>query len=689
MRIITYFAFTLLSVLIQFCVMDYIQGKTQLDSKHIDPDVSTPNKQTKEKLQYIPDKPHALYYRTAEPYNVLPKKIIFYNDSIPDFTFTTTDNLNTILDVFYDENSSIYNISTTETFFTSTESEIVTELTIFEIKNQTTNKPNDYAKESSNKNCLCNFLYKVCDVNCCCDGDCSEEEKQLFNCSKVVPQNGPNSKSCSLYLFHNYFGKFIDNLFCVVQTNLPEKRKVAQYKPQLQEVGQYFKWISINIPNISRDFQRKPYAKGDYLWILKNGDIFHLDLPYANINNFCTNRKPIRFLNNEKIKCNVKLSDIEMFNVKRISEVTSIISVLNSTMNSTILNCSTLHCANWTVLACNEQSCSLYDEHVHEPKCVENFCTNLVLELDYIFNYYDSKITNSTLKFYVQNMSIVLPFFTQIVNVKFVMSNRSLDNVTRLSGTPGYVDGRPLLVSYAEGNRTDDFYDDPIEAKAFKSFSLPGNVQGKCVYNNKTDNQIVFGYNKRLKCRHEHKYFIDVTDAKSCRYIQNNLTKALNLVGKIFVSPLGNPESLKDEDWINLNTNTIDSSIVYGEYDKKTKKLQCYNLATRFFFQFTCITINEERSNRIIYASIEVTRKNISFIEDSVSTLVTLDVSFIDVTKPAAFEYAHGPRLNIHLPENFFYPYRSKASSLHCVNISIDLLFYLCFLCFTNKITFH
>ncbi|XP_045487747.1 uncharacterized protein LOC110999839 isoform X3 [Pieris rapae] len=195
MQPITYLVFTLVSILIQFCVMDFINDTIEEKNK---------NKMLRRNLQAmarIVEKPHGLFYQTLS------------NTSID----MTTETSSTILDWVYDEN-----ISTTEenlfTDMTTSDYENVTEVTLFN-KNITT-KPN--LRKKSEGRCGCNILYKTCDINCCCDTDCSDTERMLFskNCKETYLKQLIHPCSSGQMKQTN----FLENLFCISKTNLPDKR---------------------------------------------------------------------------------------------------------------------------------------------------------------------------------------------------------------------------------------------------------------------------------------------------------------------------------------------------------------------------------------------------------------------------------------------------------------------------------
>lgn len=64
MKVITYLGFTLLSILIQFSVMDFIQERLQPDEKPLISNITSNRKLFRDILQEYSKKPHALYYRT-------------------------------------------------------------------------------------------------------------------------------------------------------------------------------------------------------------------------------------------------------------------------------------------------------------------------------------------------------------------------------------------------------------------------------------------------------------------------------------------------------------------------------------------------------------------------------------------------------------------------------------------------
>lgn len=325
-----------------------------------------------------------------------------------------------------------------------------------------------------------------------------------------------------------------------------------------------------------------------------------------------------------------------------------------------------------------------YDKQRHDPFCSENTCTHLALRVDYVFYYFESIIINATIKLFTQNVSLNVPFMTQEINIKFFIANKSNDKIIKFSGNPGYLVGHPVIVSYTKSNHTDNFFNNTLNAKKYLSYSE--NRNGVCLLFNNTNNFVLFGYNKRLKCRYFHEGDTLLRNATDCcKSIQNNISRLMGLNNSIMVSPLGNPSDLNDEHWIRLKIDEIDG-LLYGKLNAQSTKLYCHNIITRIAIIFTHADVSEvvsNKKNKVISAKAEVTMQNISLSVDDLSTVVTFDIIFIDETKPRVYEYAGSPQLNIHLPKDFFFPFPSNECSV--CQCSMCATLYICFVAILCK----
>lgn len=164
MRVVTYLGFTMLSLFIQFSVIDFIQSIVQLEDKLIDNTNVSQKRQLRDVLKDLNYKPHALYYRTQ--INKLAKDNvpakIYDNTSLPEL-LTSTESTNLVFEILYDDSTSATEEEdtsiTTESVYTSTEFDNVTEITFF--ANTNTTKPSVKPKKMGNKDCRCNLLVRI------------------------------------------------------------------------------------------------------------------------------------------------------------------------------------------------------------------------------------------------------------------------------------------------------------------------------------------------------------------------------------------------------------------------------------------------------------------------------------------------------------------------------------------------
>ncbi|XP_045771302.1 tectonic-1-like [Maniola jurtina] len=672
MKPITYLCFTLLSLAIQFCLMDFINGKVGIDTA-IDSN-STIAKNLSNMFRNIKQTPHALYYRTEKAkFQIINKSTIKYNNgSITEAPLSSTTELaSTVFDLLYDESVSVTDDeseSATETFST-TELDNVTEISFFD-KKSSPDKPSEIPKKISTNECYCNLLYKICDINCCCDNDCSDLEKSLSkDCEEIGKEkcelrNKEFLSMCSSQFVCNkeLQSDIFGYLFCIGKVNLPEKRKTNENNMlHTLDIDNRLQWHITKKKRKNIKFSKAVYIIGQPLWLLTNNSVEALEVPITVTNDYCNGEKAVKYLTNEYIKCYVRLKDLHMLDIIKRSERTKIASAKESTINSPKMNCTTLHCTNWTLLVCDEHKCTEYIHELHEPSCTDSYCNNIGVKIEYEFYCNVSLIIKAIVKFHIRTISMALEFVTQEVTVNFFMGNNSIDKIVKFSGNPGYIRGLPIIVSLFESNHTENFYNNSLGRS---NLVLPYNKGGGCVVTNLTHNILKFGHNKRISCRAHFAHNLTIHNGTDgCLNIQAKIDELYGLSPNIFISPYGNPQDISDEKWISLQK--FDKSNIYGEYHSKDSKLLCYNLITRiaFIIAFADMGDVKKEENKILSAKVDCDTKNITFSIEDLSTVLTIDTIYIDARKPNVHEYIGAPHLNFHLPKDLFYPLASSKST--------------------------
>ncbi|XP_047544245.1 tectonic, partial [Vanessa atalanta] len=678
MKPITYLCFTLMSILIQFCLMDFINERIQTGDTFID-HKKTVTGNLSFVLKNIKEKPHALYYRDESQrlhknINETEKKK-YSNSSIQISTFTTsTDFTSTFFDLLYDENVSMAADTTlaTETYFNESEYDNVTDITFFDIK--TTPKPTETPKKNVNENnCACNLLFNKCDINCCCDSECTITELNLFKNCKRENENqcfNYNRKLQYFCFFQDTCNRDTSNVFdhflCIDKVNLPYKRKTYN-KHENIDVNKYLKWHTSPEYVPLYKFTKNIYVYSQPVWLFKNETLYIISLPITVSNSYCSGKKPIKFLTNEYIKCYVKIKDLHFLYALQLSTESNVISPTEMTTNSTVLNCSTFHCINWTVLVCNDNDCITYNKSLHEPSCSESHCDNIGVKVEYIIYCNDSVITRAILKLYIKQVSMDIGFISQEVKVNFYMGNDSIDDIVPYSGNPGYLKKLPIIVSYCGSNHTKHFYN-RTHGNSY-NLLLPYNQNGQCIITNITHNIVNFGVNTRLKCRIKLTKLNAIYKTDGCLKIQTEILDLLRLNRDIFISPYGNPNNLSDSKWLRLER--FNKSNIYGEYSSKKIQLQCYNLMTRFAYIFTYADIGVSKEEiKILRAIVKGTTKNITFNVNDLSTVITVDTNFLDANTRSYV----GASSSFDFSKNLFFPFHNGSSDFK----RHTLFLYLC-----------
>ena len=258
-----------------------------------------------------------------------------------------------------------------------------------------------------------------------------------------------------------------------------------------------------------------------------------------------------------------------------------------------------------------------------------------------------SLIAEANIKIHVKQVPTAYKFVWQEIFVNFYMGNDSENGMVKYSGNLGYLKGYPVIASFVENNHTKYFYNRTCARRSY--LSLPINENGYCLYTNITHNVYKFGQNEQMKCRLSlTQKYVTHNKTDGCIKIQEKIIEYLEFNKPIFISPMGNPNDFKDDDWLTLKK--FNKTNIYGQYLSKESKFVCHNIITWFSFIVVFADVSEDYTQqyKILSASVEGAVRNVSFSVQSLSTVVTLDTRFIDASLP-------------HLSHNLFFPLKSRA----------------------------
>lgn len=104
--------------------------------------------------------------------------------------------------------------------------------------------------------CPCDLMVNLCDINCCCDNDCSNDMLSVFVCDE---------KHWSIYDFEFDVGlsscDIKDELLCVVGKDVVTSK--AQFDITLLNERDKYKWPKMFTTDWSNDESRESYKSGD------------------------------------------------------------------------------------------------------------------------------------------------------------------------------------------------------------------------------------------------------------------------------------------------------------------------------------------------------------------------------------------------------------------------------------------
>ncbi|KAF2883491.1 hypothetical protein ILUMI_22664 [Ignelater luminosus] len=133
--------------------------------------------------------------------------------------------------------------------------------------------------------CTCDLQRRFCDINCCCDKDCSYENKKVFRSCKRELNFHRDTSFCQYmdYIYLNntpYKWEVNQNgLFCIAKTNLPPQYTLQRKQPitSLDEAKQQkenkFSW-----PDTERQYDinfnsNQSFIYGTDIWMINNNSL--------------------------------------------------------------------------------------------------------------------------------------------------------------------------------------------------------------------------------------------------------------------------------------------------------------------------------------------------------------------------------------------------------------------------------
>ncbi|TRZ18321.1 hypothetical protein HGM15179_008746 [Zosterops borbonicus] len=410
--------------------------------------------------------------------------------------------------------------------------------------------------------CVCDLLVAQCDVNCCCDRDCSAEDFSLFTTCSVPVVTGDSqlcSQKAAVYSLDveanppERIFKLIDqvnpSIFCIHATNYeqalslksPEIPTPENFDQLLDKFGGATFSAEPDSWNLDTDAENPPDAnetsRYEFGVPVQTEDAF-LRLPSPVVSSWCSDANPAGFLVNQATKC------IRSVSVEKCDSIQALSMLFY--INSSILAVKSVFQVNISVQSIVVQSLNgmrtllSSTDVLRLPKVLDGLCINAVLGVNYHITHTDTgEITEAAAAFVLGAISKETLSIEQSFEISFTQENTE---PVPLSGNPGYVVGLPVRAGFQPQGY-------PFPAAFLNKHSqltiLHSTSTQDCLAAQGARAPVLFGYNMISGCK------LRITAATECQPLAQTLLDVLK--GQSFpeyVASFGNSQAQDVLDWV-------------------------------------------------------------------------------------------------------------------------------------------
>ncbi|XP_045698386.1 tectonic-1 isoform X2 [Phyllostomus hastatus] len=409
--------------------------------------------------------------------------------------------------------------------------------------------------------CGCDLSPAQCDVNCCCDPDCSPMDFSVFSGCSIPVVTGDSqfcSQKAAMYSLNftanppQRVFKIVDQInpsvFCIHITNY--KPALSFINPEVPDENSFDKLMktsdgfSLNAEadvSFTDESDAPNTPKYEYGVVLRTSDSF-LRFPSPLTSSLCTDNNPAAFLVNQAVKCTrrIHLEQCEDTDALGMAYYSSpqILRVPNSqtkvpiTVRSVILQ------------SLNNTLTRLDGADVWTQALVDTgaatICTHVVLEVKYILTYTDAgEIAKADLSLLLGTVSDAAIPLQQKFEIRFIQQNTK---PVPLSGNPGYIVGLPLVAGFQPRKGSGIVQ---TVNRYGQLTTLRSTAEQDCLAVEGVRAPVLFGYNVQSGCK------LRLTRAVPCPLVVEKVTRLLKGQGfPDYVAPFGNSPAQDVLDWV-------------------------------------------------------------------------------------------------------------------------------------------
>ncbi|XP_074915940.1 tectonic-1 [Chelonoidis abingdonii] len=510
--------------------------------------------------------------------------------------------------------------------------------------------------------CVCDLLVAQCDVNCCCDPDCSAADFSLFTTCSVHIVTGDSqlcSQEAAIYSIDvaahppERIFKLVDqnnpSIFCIHATNykqalsfIPPEMPTSQNFDSLlkQFEGVTFSAESDVFLNTESDAQNSSdaneTARYEYGVPVQMADAF-LRLPAPLVSSQCSDANPAGFLVNQAVKCSRMINVGNCNTTQALSMLfyanSSILAVPKSSqMVNITVQTITIQSLSGTRTLLNSSDVLLLPKYLDDQVCI-----NVVLRVSYSIMYTDAgEITAAAVSFVLGTINNTRLPIQQSFEITFTQLNTK---PVPLSGNPGYVIGLPLRAGFR-----------PPGSGVIQSTNTYGQLtilqsssNQDCLAIEGVRTPVLFGYNMISGCK------LRITASTECQLLANiilNVLKGQNFPE--YVASFGNSQAQDVLDWVpitHIQSSEQGLCQIPVSFEIEVKWSKYGSLVNP---QAKIVNVSATVITTILAQTNFGSEKTIQ---------IGSSVTFIDVSIPAEPGYKAQPTIDAKLPFDFFFPF--------------------------------
>ncbi|KAM9850143.1 tectonic-1 [Aulostomus maculatus] len=514
--------------------------------------------------------------------------------------------------------------------------------------------------------CPCEKHKDPCDINCCCDRECSEEMALFTGC--LVPTLSGNKQLCSYDVASYSLRSTIDgysevmssvrretnkDILCIKSQNCVDgfshRLPVLPTGRNFESLFKQFTSFTFNPDNSGQlSIEKLQDSSGyQYLDVImtagKSGERGFFWLPAAGVTAHCVDSNPAAFLKKQNSRCSRCLvldRDCGSLPGLSMETYTNIQLFTGKNTNSSVVPVVVASIVLQSLDGTQHELNLSGEENINPELIHPTVCANVVLKVFYVMKYNPAgQIVNAT-------VSLVLGFVREVplpleqeFDITFVQEVIQ-EAVVHYSGNPGYVVGQPVL----SGQTTATGIERSINPRDTLSLLHTAEDQD-CMLGPQRRSPVLFGLNALSGC------ILRLEDAANCSLVSQVILDVLRGQNyPHFVSAFGNSPLDNPLDWVPIKN-------IYN-----TKEAQSCSIPLSLHFEIEWTKygslVNPQAQIVSIKEEIQTNTTSLALLSGGSSILsITSSVSFIPVSAAALPGFRAKPTINAKLPSDFFFPF--------------------------------